>query len=134
MRDIVTTLSTTGWEKFSVEKNEAALLEAVQRVAHQFETPLKSAGVDIVAISREFEAMLDYAVQFIALSTFDYRSSWWRLFNSPDAADWENALKPVELLFTLPASNGKVERMFSLMGLAKTEKMSSMQSATLDDL
>ena len=38
------------------------------------------------------------------------------------------------LLFSLPASNGKVERTFSQLSLLKTSKRASLGNQTLDDL
>ena len=62
----------------------------------------------------EFKEMVDYAIQFLSLSTMDYRAVWWRLFHCPCSSEWNNCLSLIELLFSLPASNGKyVERIFS---------------------
>ena len=41
-----------------------------------------------------------------SLSTLEYCSVWWRLFNSLSASEWSNALALVQLLLSLPASNG----------------------------
>ena len=78
--------------------------------------------------------MLSYATQFISLSTTDYHVVWWRLFHSPNSSDWTNVLALTKLLFTLPVSNGKLERVFSTMKNIKLENRSSMSNDTLDDL
>ena len=57
--------------------------------------------------------MVEYAIQFLSLSTMDYQAVWWRLFNCPCSGEWKNCLSLIELLFSLPASNGKLERIFS---------------------
>ena len=59
---------------------------------------------------------------------------WWKLFHSPKASGWTNVLTLAQLLFSLPVSNGKLERVFSTMKLIKAEKRSSMSNETLDDL
>lgn len=64
-------------------------------------------------IHAEFDAILQYACPYISLSTLSYQSVWWRLFHVPVATEWANALTLVELLFSLPVSNGTLERVFS---------------------
>jgi len=73
-------------------------------------------------IVEEFRDMLSYATQFIPLSSTNYQMVWWRLFHSPNASDWTNVLTLTRLLFNLPVSNGKLERVFSTMTNIKMEK------------
>ncbi len=77
---------------------------------------------------------MQYAIQFVTLSTMDYRAVCWRMFNAPAASEWSNVLILVELLFSLPASNGKLERVFSQMNVIKTKKRSLLTNESLDDL
>ena len=130
MRDIITFLSSHGWEKIL----EGDDLTAVDSLVERFETPLHGASADTVAIKAEFRKMLEYAVQYIALSRFDYQSVWWRLFNAPNSAEWSNVLILANLLLSLPASNGKLERAFSLLGIIKTDRRSRLTNESLDDL
>ncbi len=74
----------------------------------------------------EFHEMLLYATQFISLSSTTYQTVWWKLFQSPTATDWANVLILAQLLFTLPVSNGKLERVFSTMKNIKVEKRSCL--------
>ena len=69
-----------------------------------------------------FRNNLLLACEYIAIHTLHYQSVWWRLFNSPQKKDWGSVLVLVELLFSLPASNAKVERIFSAANVIKTEK------------
>ena len=94
---------------------------------------MEVAGVVVAQIVDEFRDML-YATQFISLSSTNYQTVWWKLFHSPNASDWTNALKLAHLLFHLPISNRKLERVFSTMKNIKLEKRSSMSSELLDDL
>ena len=111
MRDIILVLSTQGWEKL-VRENHT--LEEINRLVTRFKIPLQGSGAVIEEIDKEFGEMIEYAVNFISLSTLDYSSVWWKLFHCPSKCDWVNALTLVELLFSLPASNGKVERVYVL--------------------
>jgi len=40
----------------------------------------------------------------------------------------------IQLLFALPASNGKIERVFSQLNVIKTEKRTALSNDTMDDL
>ena len=106
----------------------------IDRLVIRFKVPLKSAGCTIEEVHREFKEMIEYASSFIPLSTMDYSSVWWKLFHSPRKVDWANALTLAELLFNIPASNGKVERVFSTRNIIKVENRSLLSNESLDDL
>ena len=78
--------------------------------------------------------MISYAIQYIALAVLDYKSIWWRVFHAPNCSEWANVLVLAELLFSLPVSNGKLERVFSLLGTIKLDKRTQLSNETLDDL
>ena len=77
------------------------MLEAVDRLVEHFSIPLKKAKV----CHSEFESALQYACQYICQQ--------WSIVLFGSASEWLNALPLVELLFSLPASNGVVEKVFS---------------------
>ena len=85
-------------------------------------------------IHSEFEAILQYALMYISLSTLDYFAVWWRLFHALCASEWANVLILAQLLFSLPASNGSLERELSQVNVIKSKKRTSFSSNTLDDL
>jgi len=66
--------------------------------------------------------------------TKNYRKVWWKLFNNSDSVRWSNILALIELLFTIPVSNGHLERCFSQMKMLKTDKRSSLNEQSLDNL
>ena len=133
MRDIISVLAAQGWEKI-VEENLP--LASVERLVAKFTIPLQGAQAtcNCDRIKEEMQSLLQYAVHFISLSTLDYRAIWWRLFNAPSSSEWSNALILVELLLSLPASNGKLERVFSQLNVIKTNKRTSLSNESLDDL
>ena len=131
MRDIIFVLSSHGWEKAVEEEDDLA---AIDRIVERFATPLLGAEADTNAIKGEFANMIEYAVQYMAIATLDYHSVWWRLFHAPNSAEWSNVLILAELLFSLPASNGKLERVFSTLATIKTDKRSRLNNESLDDL
>ena len=128
-RDIIIILATQGWQKLVDDEDS---LDAVDRLATQFSTPLQGAGVQLEEIHAEFESVLEYSTRYISLSTLPYRASWWQIFHAPCASDWHNFLVLVELLFSLPSSNGKVERIFSQVDVIKTEKRTRLCNEALD--
>ena len=128
LRDIIFILATEGWQKAIDEKDD---LKAVDRDVENFIIPLQAANVVVEEKHAEFDVLIQHASQYISLSTMNCHAVWWRLFHAPAASEWSNILSLVELLFSLPASNGKVERVFSQM---KRNKRSSLSNETLDDL
>ena len=84
--------------------------------------PLEKANAQIQEIHAKFECILVYATKYISLSTLDYRAVRWQLFYSPDVSEWVNILSLIKLLFSLPVSNGVVERMFSQMNVIKVKR------------
>ena len=95
---------------------------SVVRIATRFKTPLENVDTDVDAIHTEFEEMVDYAIQFLSLSTMTYQAKWWHLFTCLNLADCKNCLNMIELLFSLPASKGKMERIFSQLKRLKMRK------------
>ncbi len=131
LRDIIFVLASQGWQKALDEKHD---LKAVDRLAVHFAVPLEASGVTVQEIHSEFEEILNYAVQYISLATLEYRAVWWRVFHAPNASEWHNALLLIELLFSLPASNGKVEQAFSQLNIIKSDKRTQLSNESLNDL
>ena len=130
------------WQKLADEDSQSetspSYILAINCSSSKFKTPLEAAGGAVVQTVDEFHDMLLYATQFISLSSTNYQTVWWKLFHSPNASDWTNALKLAltlaQLHFSLPVSNGKLKRKFSTMENIKQKKQSSMSNELLDDL
>ena len=131
-RDIISVLATQGWEKMVREKIPLDCCK--DNLVERFSVPLKGAQADLSKIKEEFEFLVQYAVEYISLSTLDYRAVWWRIFHAPSASEWSNVLVLIELLLSLPSSNGKLERAFSQLNVIKTNKRSILSNESLDDL
>ena len=97
-------------------------LEELLWLIFKFKIPLEGVDADTEEIYKEFEEIMQYAINFIFVSALDYSSVWWRLFHCPSKSKWANALTLVELLFSLPASNGKVGRTFSINNVIKWKR------------
>lgn len=82
----------------------------------------------------EWDDMVDYARRYLDIVRLDYKIIWWRIFNATDANKWRNVLPIVELLFSLPMSNGRLERIFSQLKLLKSKSRTRLTSDSLDQL
>ncbi len=124
-------VATHGWEK---SEGSGFGYSAIEALSALFSTPLQDAGVDSALLQQEWDDMVYYAKQYLNLVTDPYRVVWWKLFNSSDSSKWRNILVLVEPIFTLPISNGRLERCFSQMKLIKTNRRSCLGEDRLDHL
>ena len=121
----LTILATYGWEKAD---NGSFACDALESLSTRFRVPLEKAGVE------EWEDIIDYAKRYLNLVKENYATIWWKLFNAVDASIWQNILTLVELLFCLPLTNGRLERLFSQLKLIKSDRRSSLGEDRLDQL
>ena len=69
-------LETRGCEKLSEDLEASANdhpLEALEQLSTRFTKPLEFCGVEISKIKNEFKSVIEYAVQYISLSTLTYQ-------------------------------------------------------------
>ena len=133
-------LSTCGWQKMVCDlediNNQGGTnpLSPITHLVEHFEVPLQGADAQTSEILPEFDSMIIYDNQFISLSTMSYKCVWWRLFNAPTESESSNVFLLAELLFSLPSSNGKLERLFSTFYVIKGTRRSSLNNNTVKDL
>ena len=127
----VTLFATHGWERSSSPSFGHASLEAI---CNWFTIPLEKASIDVTLIQQEWDDMVEYAKQYLSLVQDDYKVVWWKIFNSVDAKSWHNVLGVIELLFSLPLSNGHLERVFSQLKLIKNDWHINISEDRLDQL
>ena len=75
---------------------------------------------------------MEYSIEFLSLSTMHYRKIWRHIFSALRSKAWSDVLTLVELLFTIPVGNGKLERMFSKLKHIKTNCQSRLTEVRLD--
>ena len=102
----------------------------------RFQAPLKYAGMKVSypEFISQWHNMLEYALKYIKLSGVSYLVTWKKLFTSPKKNEWSDALLLVELLFSVPVSNAKLERMFSKLKRIKTIFRASLSSTRVENL
>ena len=125
----VTLFATHGWERSSSPFFGHASLEAI---CNWFTIPLEKASTDATLVQQEWDNMVEYAKQYLNLVQDDYKVLWWKIFNSVDAKSWHNVLGVIELLFSLPLSNGHLERVFSQLKLIKNDRRINLSEDRLD--
>ena len=95
---------------------------------------MEKAQVDCSQLQEEWNDIVDYDKRYLNIVQEDYTIIWWKLFNSVDSKNWMNILGLVELLFCLPMSNGRIERLFSQLKLIKSDRRSCICEGRLDQL
>lgn len=146
LRSILAFLDTQGWRSPVTNTSDSSdsdaegdtvmteVLSAVEYITSSFREPLEAKGVDLVSLREETEEIVVYARKYLSLDREGYRRVWYNLHVCPDARRWQNALLLCELGFSLPFSNGRVERIFSALKLVKTDRPTRLHSSTLTDL
>lgn len=142
LRAILVLLDTQSWqlspssnsEEEDLEDDLAEMREAVEYITSHFREPLEAKGVTMANMQDEIEEIVTYARKYLNIGREGYHKVWYKLHTAPDASKWPNILRLCVLLFSLPFSNGHVERIFSVMKIIKTNRRTNLKSNTLSDL
>ena len=78
--------------------------------------------------------MLEYALKYIKLSGVSYLVTQKKLFTSPKKNEWSDALLFVELLFSVPVLNAKLEHMLLKLKRIKTIFRASLSSTRVENV
>ena len=132
LRSILIFLDTQSWVQS--EDAESEVSTAVEYIMTHFRAPLEASSSNLASIQDELEEVLDYARKYLSIASESYQNIWYKLHTVPDADKWPNILILAELLFSLPFSNAKVERIFSTLKIVKTDRRTSLNTSTLSDL
>ena len=114
----------------STDDRMAEIKCSLLSLTEAFQTPLEGRGVDLCLIVDEIEDIVEYSRTYHRIGSDDYKKVWYQLSTSPDAVKWPNVLI---VLFSLPFSTAKVERLFSTLKIIKNER-TSLGSSTLSNL
>ena len=114
----------------SNDKSLAEVTVAVDLIATTFREPLEA----VLTLQDQITEVVECARNYLSNETEDDHKVWYKLHVCPDSNMWENVLVLCELCFSLPFSNGTVERVFSALKLIKTDRRIRLHSDTLSDL
>lgn len=117
-------LATHGWEKCD---DPLFAHDSICLLLTRFMIPLQDAGMNTAAMCDEWDDIVQYAKKYIDLVRNSYAHVWWKLYNCPDTLKWKNILGLVELLFTIPLSNGHLEQCFSQLKVIKSDRRSCLK-------
>ena len=135
-REILTLLDTQNWtsrhSSGSEEDDERLdkIKSSIETIVKYFRAPLKTQNVELCCILDEIEDTVLYSRKYLNIEKDNYKNVWYRLHTAPDTAQWTNLLQICQLLFSLPFSTAKVERIFSVLKAIKTEKRTSLNTST----
>ena len=140
-------LDTQTWRSVATDENDLEFVEsspgdksltevsgAVELIATTFREPLEAVGVNLLVLQDQITEIVEYALSYLSIETEVYHKVWYKLHVCPDASRWKDILILCELCFSLPFSNGRVERIFSSLKLIKTDRRTRLHHDTLSDL
>lgn len=133
-----TVLNTEGWERM-YEEGEKDLLfadDCVTELYSHFQEPLSNAGLDgsLSDLLEQWHSVIEYTTRYLSPSTTPYLRVDGYLIQVGAKVRACMVLLLAELLFSIPISNAKVERLFSLMNRIKTDSRATLGESTLNSL
>ena len=147
LRSILVFIDTQGWQAKSSstsgdmsdsndgeEGNLDGIKSALECIISAFRDPLEAKGVNLSSLHDEIEEIVDHARRYLSIDKVCYQKVWYKLHTSPDSSKWPNVLLLCQLVFSLPFSSGRVERIFSTLKLTKTDRRTKLHTSTLSDL
>jgi hypothetical protein len=113
----VAVLNTEGWEQYDEDGEEDLSFadNVLEELYNHFKDPLSQAGLlgSLHDLIKQWHGLVNYTKRFLNPSRTPYLRVWRRIFDFSLSEDWNIVLFLVELLFSIPISNAKVERLFS---------------------
>ena len=106
-------------ENSSGDKSLSDVLVAVDLIATTFREPLEAVGVNLLVLQDQVTEVVEYARSYLSIESEGDHKVWYKLHVCPDASRWQDVLVLCELCFSLPFSNGRVERIFRLLNLTR---------------
>ena len=144
LRSILLIIDTQNWQMLQAKKHSESedgddpklceIQEAVITITEMFRMPLEAQGADLSGILDETEDAVLFARSNLSIQKDSYKRIWYLLDVAPDAVKRKNLLLITELLFSLPFSTAKVERLFSMLKIMKTEKRTALSITSVNDL
>ena len=147
LRSILLFIDTQGWQVKSSstntgmsdsdggeEDNLDGIKSALESITSAFRAPLEAKEVNLSSLHDEIEEVVDHARRYLSIDKVCYQTVWYKLHTSPDTSKWPNILLICQLLFSLPFSSGRVERIFSTLKVIKTDRQTRLHTSTLCDL
>ena len=137
-KQVTQILNTEGWSRSDEDGEDDTEFadEDIISLKQRFQNPLLAAGVSAsdADFLDQWHSLIEYAKEFLSVSSTPYRVCWRRIFQSPRRSNWKDVLILIRLLFTIPISNAKLERMFSKMKQVKVIHRCSLSEGRLENI
>ena len=128
LRAILILLDTQNWtsrHSSGSEEDDKSLDEiksSIGMIVEYFRATLEAKkNVKLCCILGKIEYAVLYLRKYLNIEKDNYKNVWYRLHTAPDTAQWPNLLQICQLLFSLPFSTAKVERIFSVLKQKKNQ-------------
>ena len=110
--------------------------EILFSICEQFLIPLKGAGrkVSIRDLLEQYYDLVEYAKKTLSLAGVLYLVTWQKIFMAPRSKGSSDILLMIRILFTVPVSNAKLERIFSKLKRVKTNFRCSLGVKGLENI
>ena len=82
----------------------------------------------------EWHDMVSHTINFLQSSKANYNKTWRLLFDSSYSTKWKNILLLIQLLFSVPICNAKLERLFSKLRRTKNDERCSIGKERLTNV
>ena len=100
---------TKNWIHRLIESNDdvsmSEVMNAVEYITGIFKSFLEAKGMCLSSIQDEIEEVIEFSLEYLPISTSNYRIIWFKLHKCSDSDKWPNLLILSELIFSLPFSN-----------------------------
>ena len=109
----------------------ANIRAAVEHIITVFRKPLQAKGACLSLLNDELEEAVQFCRRYLDSQLEDYRKVWFKLHSTHDSRKLPTVILLSELLFSLPFTNSKEERMFSSLKVIKTYHRTAFKSPRL---
>ncbi|XP_041376382.1 zinc finger protein 862-like [Gigantopelta aegis] len=138
LNNVATILNTEHW-KSNVDVAGVDFTDVnVTELIENFQPVLLKQGFSPDAspqnILEEWHDMVRYTLDFLQPHKSCYKKTWKILFNCSKSTKWKNILTFIELLFSVPVCNAKLERMFSRLKRTKSHSRCSLGEDRLTNI
>ena len=105
-------------------------------LSQHFLQPLLHAKCEVAMLKSEFKQIIKYTEKHIDVTNTSYTGIWRMIYQTANLGvhSWENILLLVELCFSIPVSNAKVESGFSIMRMVETDWRARLTPERLGNL
>ena len=137
LESVAKVLNTEHWKSLAEDEIEFAD-DMVTDLLAKFRPTLLKQGLcpntcDLEILD-EWHDMVSHTINFLQSSKANYKKTWRLLFDSSYSTKWKNILLLIQLLFSVPICNAKLERLFSKLRRTKNDERCSIGEERLTNV